>query len=390
LTDFKSTNLTDHASEIPEESEKGKVIETYIYSRSIDGTVRLKLIEYKNGVEVQYLPEGNFWVDRQHAEEAFKWAESVPNTLRDDIQIPLSFIKNTFQSNKDITSKESNMSYQEKINQLRKISHEVPSDANKGKRSGSYLYHTSDNGFLDLEVIEYENGIEIHFSPLGQVWIDDNNTDEAFEYIESISDEIKSKQSTPWERITSHLKNISASSTDVENQSVKEDGGNSDELNTIEINIANLKDTRSFCAIGLLVFFFMPWISSGVVSLAGYQVVDLADRVNQFISALGQVRGVSLETKAELNLLYLLYLIPISSILSIISKLRGKTPKLSSYTAATIPLLSFFYILFKNGSMIFDFLSIGAYLTLITAIVLMFELRGYIGTKSIEIKTSKD
>lgn len=148
---------------------------------------------------------------------------------------------------------------------------------------------------------------------------------------------------------------------------------------------------ENICAIGLIIFFFLPWINiAGFISVSGYELPDVVKGFGQ-LAALGSKTGKS---GLQSYFFYLVYLIPIFSALTIYygvtdedKKVTGLIAdivpfselfKVTGLIAAIVPISLLFYALIKMGTDVFDGMAIGAWLTLATAIAMLLSVYGII------------
>ena len=134
---------------------------------------------------------------------------------------------------------------------------------------------------------------------------------------------------------------------------------------------------ENFCTIGLLVFFFLPWLKIGgdlSVSLTGYQIPDLAEHIGKGIGQFKGLLGGSGNTDPRVFWYYLIYLIPVFSVITIILGIMGKNVKAPGFLAAAVPIGWFIYALIKMGADLFKIMTFGAYLTLICAIIMILAV----------------
>lgn len=136
---------------------------------------------------------------------------------------------------------------------------------------------------------------------------------------------------------------------------------------------------ESVCAIGLIIGFFLPWVNiGGFITVTGYQIPGIMNGMGRLGMMVGQ------KTDPRITLAYIfLYLIPALSIVTIITNIIGKNPALF---AGIIPIGGLFYLLASAGGDIpknvapdiFQAISIGAYITLISAIGMILSVMGII------------
>lgn len=134
-----------------------------------------------------------------------------------------------------------------------------------------------------------------------------------------------------------------------------------------------------YCAVGLLVFFFFPWIQIGDVisiNLKGYEIPDIADYVAK---GMGQFKTLfddkaSGSRESWVFWYYLIYLIPVFSVATIVLGFLGKNVKVAGLLAAAVPIGWFIYALIKIGSDLLGMMTLGAYLTLLCAILMILAV----------------
>lgn len=139
----------------------------------------------------------------------------------------------------------------------------------------------------------------------------------------------------------------------------------------------NFAKLEIYCALGLIICFFLPWIQmGGVVSvvLKGYEIPDLADYLAKGI---GQFKGLldgNSNRESWVFWYYTFYLIPVFSVVTIILGLIGKNVKVTGILAAIVPIGWCIYALIKIGGDLFDILTFGAYLTLGCAVLMVLAV----------------
>ncbi len=146
---------------------------------------------------------------------------------------------------------------------------------------------------------------------------------------------------------------------------------------------------ENFCAIGLLVFFFFPWLKIGdivSVSLTGYQIPDIAEHIAKGIGQFKGLLGGSGSTDPRAFWYYLIYLIPVFSVVTIILGIMGKNIKATGFLAGAVPIGWFIYALIKMGADLFKIMTIGAYLTLLCAIIMILAVVDIINIQGQERK----
>ena len=137
-----------------------------------------------------------------------------------------------------------------------------------------------------------------------------------------------------------------------------------------------MSKAENLCAVGLIVFFFLPWISiGGFISFAGYEIPNTAKGLGQFAAAMGSRTG---KVDPQVYLYYLIYLMPIFSVLTIIFGMAGISTKATGLIAGAVPIVALIYALSQRGLDTFEVMAIGAWLTLLTAIAMLLAVVGII------------
>jgi hypothetical protein len=134
---------------------------------------------------------------------------------------------------------------------------------------------------------------------------------------------------------------------------------------------------ENYCAIGLLVCFFLPWLQIGEtisISRKGYQIPNLAHDIGKGIGQFKGLLGGSGSTDPQVFWYYLIYLIPVFSVITIILGIMGKNVKATGFLAAAVSIGWFIYALIKMGTDLFKIMTFGAYLTLICAILMILAV----------------
>ena len=127
--------------------------------------------------------------------------------------------------------------------------------------------------------------------------------------------------------------------------------------------------------IGLVLFFFLPWVSlGGLINLTGYQVGDMMRQASSARPTLYHINNSPLQNAMRENSqtigAVIIYLIPIVAAICAIIDLTNakKRPILLYVLAGALPFVALFFALSDSGTDLFRVLSIGAWLTLIAAI----------------------
>tara|TARA_B100000242_G_scaffold292493_1_gene268010 strand:- start:1104 stop:1484 length:381 start_codon:yes stop_codon:yes gene_type:complete len=121
----------------------------------------------------------------------------------------------------------------------------------------------------------------------------------------------------------------------------------------------NFKKIENLSAILMVVSFFMPWLSLGMLgSVTGFNVASMGGA----------------ET--------LLFVIPLLAIVvlanDVLNFLDVDKSKYLAYLTAVVPLIYIIYRLIKAGSGFFELASIGIYLTLIASVLMILGASGKI------------
>jgi hypothetical protein len=148
---------------------------------------------------------------------------------------------------------------------------------------------------------------------------------------------------------------------------------------------------ENYCAIGLLVCFFLPWLQIGEtisISRKGYQIPNLAHDIGKGIGQFKGLLGGSENTDPQVFWYYLIYLIPVFSVITIILGIMGKNVKATGFLAAAVPIGWFIYALIKLRTDLFKIMTFGAYLTLACAIIMILAVVELIKIPGQEKQTS--
>ncbi len=121
----------------------------------------------------------------------------------------------------------------------------------------------------------------------------------------------------------------------------------------------NFKKIENLSAILIVVSFFMPWLSLGMLgSATGFTVASIGGAGT------------------------LLFVIPLLAIVvlanDVLSFLDVDKSKYLAYLTAVVPLIYIIYRLIKAGSSFFELASIGIYLTLIASVLMILGASGKI------------
>ena len=121
----------------------------------------------------------------------------------------------------------------------------------------------------------------------------------------------------------------------------------------------NFKKIENLSAILMVVSFFMPWLSLGMLgSATGFKVASIGGAGT------------------------LLFVIPLLAIVvlanDVLNFLDVDKSKYLTYLTAVVPLIYIIYRLIKAGSSFFELASIGIYLTLIASVLMILGASGKI------------
>ncbi len=121
----------------------------------------------------------------------------------------------------------------------------------------------------------------------------------------------------------------------------------------------NFKKIENLSAILMIVSFFLPWLSLGMLgSATGFKVASIGGAGT------------------------LLFVIPLLAIVvlanDVLSFLDVDKSKYLAYLTAVVPLIYIIYRLIKGGSTFFELASIGIYLTLIASVLMILGASGKI------------
>lgn len=120
----------------------------------------------------------------------------------------------------------------------------------------------------------------------------------------------------------------------------------------------NFKKIENLSAILMIVSFFLPWVSLGILSATGFKVASMGGAGT------------------------LLFVIPLLAIVvlanDVLSFLDVDKSKYLAYLTAVVPLIYIIYRLIKGGSTFFELASIGIYLTLIASVLMILGASGKI------------
>ena len=120
----------------------------------------------------------------------------------------------------------------------------------------------------------------------------------------------------------------------------------------------NFKKIENLSAILMVIAFFMPWVSLGILSATGFKVASMGGAGT------------------------LLFVIPLLAIVvlanDMLNFLDVDKSKYLTYLTAVVPLIYIIYRLIKAGSGFFELASIGIYLTLIASVLMILGASGKI------------
>jgi len=120
----------------------------------------------------------------------------------------------------------------------------------------------------------------------------------------------------------------------------------------------NFKKIENLSAVLMVVSFFLPWVSLGILSATGFKVASMGGAGT------------------------LLFVIPLLAIVvlanDVLNFLDVDKSKYLAYLTAVVPLIYIIYRLIKAGSGFFELASIGIYLTLIASVLMILGASGKI------------
>ena len=120
----------------------------------------------------------------------------------------------------------------------------------------------------------------------------------------------------------------------------------------------NFKKIENLSAVLMVVSFFLPWVSLGILSATGFKVASMGGAGT------------------------LLFVIPLLALVvlanDVLSFLDVDKSKYLAYLTAVVPLIYIIYRLIKAGSSFFELASIGIYLTLIASVLMILGASGKI------------
>jgi len=144
----------------------------------------------------------------------------------------------------------------------------------------------------------------------------------------------------------------------------------------------DFKKIENICAIVLVVAFFLPWVSvGGIFSIAGYELPNAVQWGNAMTATFSE------SGKVDTNYsIYLVYLVPLLAVGVLATDFLKSDEKVAHYVAiaaGAFPILGLLSLLFGNGES-FDEeklvrgMTIGVYLTVVAAIVMLLAAFGVI------------
>jgi len=143
-----------------------------------------------------------------------------------------------------------------------------------------------------------------------------------------------------------------------------------------------IQKLENICAIGLIIFFFLPWINiNGMIPMSGYEIPDKLKQLNNFSGQLANaINGNNGHKSVNLSMyfFYTVYLIPLLSFFTVIRAAVGANVNRISFFSGIIPFFILAYAAYLQGPSIFRDMQIGAWLTLLTAFTMLLSLAGII------------
>lgn len=138
---------------------------------------------------------------------------------------------------------------------------------------------------------------------------------------------------------------------------------NKTKLQEKSIPIANLT-----FGILMITFFFLPWLDFKLIKFSGYEIPGRLSTIINTTTYLSK----SYSNEYYSFFFYTFYLIPIFALLAIIfAGLRYTTRIFSTLSALVAVFLFIFFSFSENSKVIFETLSVGAYLTLLLSITIL-------------------
>lgn len=130
-----------------------------------------------------------------------------------------------------------------------------------------------------------------------------------------------------------------------------------------------IQEPRRFILLGLLLSFFLPWVSYGFLQRSGFSIPIYIDEISRTIKFIATLQGKHLSIPKEIIYVYGLYLYPIFYLFVYFFK-----AKVFQVTLALLIIIPF-SIGFKFLSWsLFDYFGLGFYLTIFLALALVLEL----------------
>ena len=131
----------------------------------------------------------------------------------------------------------------------------------------------------------------------------------------------------------------------------------------------DFKKIENICAIVMLVAFFLPWVSFMGLSAAGYSIVGTLNNLLSF-------GGESVPWQV-----YLIFLVPLAAVGVLVTdflKTDEKIARIVAIVAGVIPVAGIIYLLIQTEGQGFQALALGAYLTIIAAVVMLLAVFGIV------------
>ena len=140
------------------------------------------------------------------------------------------------------------------------------------------------------------------------------------------------------------------------------------------------KRPETWCALAILVCFFLPWVSlGGLISIPGYRLPEVARGLAQLANTFNPDDTSSADASLWLNIVYVL---PLLSLGVVAMAAANKRLALLGTIAGAAPLALFVFALMERGTGLFQILSVGAYFTLVAAIALITFAQGFVQLSS--------
>ena len=126
----------------------------------------------------------------------------------------------------------------------------------------------------------------------------------------------------------------------------------------------NFKKIENLAAIAIVIGFFLPWFSMGIVSFSGYDLPNLGNFANAFR-----------EDPGEFNAYWLVYIVPAGAVLALFADFQGNDAKMIYVISGIINVSLFLYALAETGG---DAFSVGVWITALASVIMVMSALGII------------